>query len=128
MLPAFKGDMQLHETYSFANNSLPLSTPIVAYGGGSDQSVTADDLRQWQQMSSSPLELMVVEGGGHFYTESHTEEFLAHVKQQLEAALPAARCGARLRQRPAHEAQHFARHGQGRGHSDEAAKCHRRGA
>ena len=85
MLPAFKGDMQLHETYSFANNSLPLSTPIVAYGGGSDQSVTADDLRQWQQMSSAPLELMVVEGGGHFYTESHTEEFLAHVKQQLEA-------------------------------------------
>ena len=71
VLPRLRADFELCETYRFGQmRQLPV--PLYAFGGKSDEKVTAADLAAW-------LQLTLVGGtweqlpGGHFFLENHEE-------------------------------------------------------
>ncbi|MEO6504216.1 MAG: alpha/beta fold hydrolase [Jatrophihabitantaceae bacterium] len=65
MLPALRGDVELHESYRTTDTE-PLPIPIVALRGDRDELVTADDSRGWATWTSVGFQLRELPGG-HMY-------------------------------------------------------------
>jgi surfactin synthase thioesterase subunit len=74
VLPAYRADFAAAETYE-AGAGEPLDVPITAFGGTED-GVSAADLRAWSAYTSGPFELHRFPGG-HFYLRDQAEALLA---------------------------------------------------
>ena len=68
VLPAFKADMCLHETYVYGSSKDKVLCPVVGFAGDSDY-VTPADMHAWKDVTVASFETQVFEGG-HFYTSS----------------------------------------------------------
>ena len=65
LLPALRADMQLLETYEYAEEP-PLETDVLALGGSEDRAVTATALADWRRHTSQRFSSRLVPGG-HFF-------------------------------------------------------------
>jgi medium-chain acyl-[acyl-carrier-protein] hydrolase len=83
-IPLLRADVEMIETYRHEPGP-PLDCPISVFGGRSD-SIAEADLRAWQQQSSRPLFLQMMEGS-HFFMHTAQDELLAVVSRQLSADL-----------------------------------------
>lgn len=80
-LPPLRADITILETYRYTPEP-PLDTPISAFGGTRDHSVTEADLRPWAEQSSVSFDLRMFEGD-HFFIQTQTASFLAEVSRLL---------------------------------------------
>jgi|ERR1700722_2655788 len=71
LLPIFRADVRLCETYKYKESSR-LQCPIVAYAGTSDPSVTHEAIRAWCRHSSGLFNRALLPGD-HHYLERHRE-------------------------------------------------------
>ncbi|MER9733285.1 alpha/beta fold hydrolase [Mesorhizobium sp. M0205] len=92
ILPPMRADFELAETYD-RNLPTPLDAAITAMGGAQDETVNANDLDKWRQLTTSRFARIMFEGD-HFYTHSMTAEVVstvlrevANVKEQLPASI-----------------------------------------
>lgn len=80
-LPPLRGDLTILETYQYTPEP-PLETPISAFGGTRDHSVTEADLRAWAEQTSVSFDLRMFEGD-HFFIQTQTAAFLAEISRLL---------------------------------------------
>ncbi|MER8530031.1 alpha/beta fold hydrolase [Mesorhizobium sp. M1272] len=92
ILPPMRADFELAETYD-RNVPTPLDAAITAMGGAQDETVNANDLDKWRQLTASRFARIMFEGD-HFYTHSMTAEVVsavlrevAEVKEQLPTSI-----------------------------------------
>ncbi|HUQ57176.1 thioesterase II family protein [Lentzea sp.] len=64
-LPALRNDFRLIESYRYTTGA-PLTCPVTAIAGDSDQSVSHADVLRWQDITIGPFGA-VTQPGGHFY-------------------------------------------------------------
>nr|QEO74409.1 thioesterase [uncultured bacterium] len=72
--PVLRGDLRLTEGYRNASGA-PLTFPITAVHGDSDEFVTADAVKQWHEQTIGAFESHVFPGG-HFYYEDSLPKLL----------------------------------------------------
>ena len=65
MLPAIRADLQLIETYEYAEEP-PLDVDVLALGGSDDPAVTIDQLNGWRRHTASNFAVRLFPGG-HFF-------------------------------------------------------------
>jgi surfactin synthase thioesterase subunit len=82
LLPAMRADVQMQEEYR-AQARDPLDVPVLALRGAGDQTVSAADIRQWQEVTCAGFAVTELPGG-HMY-------FLDQGPELLRLALAAAR-------------------------------------
>lgn len=91
ILPVFRGDLELNETYSFeAGNSL--SSPLTAFGGSSDPEVPFDAIEAWSQHTSGPFRSRIL-GGGHFFLFERQDIVTDEIWRDLSGATCKATSG-----------------------------------
>ncbi|MFF4735079.1 thioesterase II family protein [Streptomyces sp. NPDC001262] len=83
-LPALRGDFGLIETYRHVPGA-PLICPVTAVVGADDSHNAPADVQRWARYTTSAFELRVLPGG-HFYTETATEELLGLLAGRLAPA------------------------------------------
>ncbi|WP_432140283.1 thioesterase II family protein [Streptomyces sp. bgisy084] len=83
-LPVLRGDFQLIDTYSHVPGA-PLMCPVTALVGADDIHNTPADAEGWSRYTTSGFEVCVLPGG-HFYTETATEELLELLADRLVPA------------------------------------------
>jgi len=71
LLPAMRADMELLETYEYADEP-PLDTEILAIGGTDDRAVSATALADWRRHTSRRFSTRLLPGG-HFFLFSTGE-------------------------------------------------------
>jgi surfactin synthase thioesterase subunit len=71
LLPAMRADMELLETYEYADEP-PLDTEILAIGGTDDRAVSATALADWRRHTSLRFSTRLLPGG-HFFLFSAGE-------------------------------------------------------
>jgi medium-chain acyl-[acyl-carrier-protein] hydrolase len=81
MMPVIRADFELTETYVYTARP-PLACPIVSFGGWNDRYVEQKDIAQWQSFTSARFSQHMLPGD-HFFINSHREELLSLVRQQL---------------------------------------------
>ena len=82
LLPGLRADIAVCDTYAYQEEE-PLPSPLVAYGGESDDQVSRDDLEAWSRHTASAFELKLFPGD-HFYLQPAQRELLADIAQRLE--------------------------------------------
>jgi medium-chain acyl-[acyl-carrier-protein] hydrolase len=87
LIPTLRADVGLVERYRYQTD-LPLSCPIVAYGGESDPHATESDLQTWGRETSGAHHVRLFPGG-HFFLQSARDQLLAHLKRDLAASTAA---------------------------------------
>jgi medium-chain acyl-[acyl-carrier-protein] hydrolase len=65
LLPALRADMQMVETYRYAEEA-PLKTEILALGGLDDAAVSSAQLNAWQRQTAAACSVRLLPGG-HFF-------------------------------------------------------------
>jgi surfactin synthase thioesterase subunit len=65
LLPALRADMQMVETYQYAEES-PLKIPILALGGTEDAAISPAQLNAWQRHTTGEFSMRLLPGG-HFF-------------------------------------------------------------
>ncbi|GLR45335.1 hypothetical protein GCM10007880_58520 [Mesorhizobium amorphae] len=81
ILPPMRADFELAETYD-RNLPTPLDAAITAMGGTHDETVNANDLDKWRQLTTSRFARIMFEGD-HFYTHSRTAEVVSAVLREV---------------------------------------------
>jgi surfactin synthase thioesterase subunit len=81
MLPIFRADIRLCETYKYSRGPL-LRCPLTAYGGIADPSVTYQELAAWSVHSTESFKANLLPGG-HQYLNDHIPPVVGDVCQQL---------------------------------------------
>jgi surfactin synthase thioesterase subunit/glycosyltransferase involved in cell wall biosynthesis len=81
ILPALREDAAIYRNYIYAEEP-PLDCPIRAYGGAADPNVSRAHLEAWAQQTTAAFALRVFPGG-HFYLQTHRQEFLAALARDL---------------------------------------------
>jgi surfactin synthase thioesterase subunit len=74
MLPTIRADFELCETYEYHHEPL-LECPMTIYGGLDDQTVEAERLAAWREMTVGACEIRRFRGG-HFYINTSRVTFL----------------------------------------------------
>ncbi|GLX02159.1 alpha/beta fold hydrolase [Microtetraspora sp. NBRC 16547] len=83
-LPVIRSDYRLSETY----RPLPgarLRTPVTVLYGDRDPEINSSEADGWREVTDSPCELRVFEGG-HFYLDEHRDSVIALLTAQARAA------------------------------------------
>ncbi len=88
VLPALRGDVELHESYR-PTDSEPLPVPILALRGDRDELVTEDECRSWASWTSADFQLREFPGA-HMYL---AEQAIAVQHALAEAMSEPARVG-----------------------------------
>jgi medium-chain acyl-[acyl-carrier-protein] hydrolase len=83
ILPALREDAAIYRNYIYAEEA-PLDCPIRAYGGAEDPSVHRQHLEGWAAETTANFAVRVFPGG-HFYLQTHRQEFLAALARDLSA-------------------------------------------
>lgn len=81
LIPILRSDFKACETYKWKVD-LPLPCGITAFGGVDDESVTANDLKMWEQHTTGSFELRPFPGD-HFFLYEQQDEILNHVSKTL---------------------------------------------
>jgi surfactin synthase thioesterase subunit/glycosyltransferase involved in cell wall biosynthesis len=83
ILPALREDAAIYRNYIYAEEP-PLHCPIRAYGGSDDPNVHRQHLEGWAAETTAAFAVRVFPGG-HFYLQTHRQEFLAALALDLTA-------------------------------------------
>jgi medium-chain acyl-[acyl-carrier-protein] hydrolase len=83
-IPLLKADIEMIETYRHRPEP-PLDCPVSVFGGRSD-SIAEADLRAWQQQTSRPVSVQLMEGS-HFFMHTAQADLLSVIGRQLYADL-----------------------------------------
>jgi len=83
ILPALREDAAIYRKYIYAEEP-PLDCPIRAYGGAEDPNVHRPHLEAWAVETTASFAVRVFPGG-HFYLQTHRQEFLAALARDLTA-------------------------------------------
>jgi medium-chain acyl-[acyl-carrier-protein] hydrolase len=83
ILPALREDAAIYRNYIYAEEP-PLDCPIRAYGGAEDPNVRQEHLAGWAVETTAAFAVRVFPGG-HFYLQTHRQEFLAALALDLTA-------------------------------------------
>jgi len=83
ILPALREDAAIYRHYIYSDEP-PLDCPIRAYGGAEDPNVTREHLEGWAEQTTAAFAVRVFPGG-HFYLQTHRQEFLAALARDLTA-------------------------------------------
>ena len=70
-LPSLRADFNLFETYSYSSKT-PLDCPITVFSGLQDLAVTKQSLLNWQQETSTDVNLSFLDGN-HFFLHDQTK-------------------------------------------------------
>lgn len=81
LLPVFRADFAMYETYSYTFED-PLNCPISAFGGAADPRVSEAELSAWQFQTSRSFGLQIFPGQ-HFYINSSQLSFLSSLSKEL---------------------------------------------
>ncbi len=81
VLPAFRADLALAETYAFQPEP-PLPLGISAFGGRSDPHVPRSELEAWREQTQGPFSLHLL-AGDHFYLHGSRTHLLAVIARLL---------------------------------------------
>ena len=88
VLPTLRADIAIYDSYRAACATatvVPLQDPniiIEAFGGSADVSVPPDTLSSW-----NPVKTHIIEGAGHFHTETNLDELLALILASCRGVL-----------------------------------------
>jgi medium-chain acyl-[acyl-carrier-protein] hydrolase len=85
LLPVLRADLTIVETYEFADGP-PLSCSVTAFGGMSDDDVSAAELEPWGGYTRERFRLDILPGD-HFYLYHATEHLLDTVRHDLRLPL-----------------------------------------
>jgi medium-chain acyl-[acyl-carrier-protein] hydrolase len=85
MLPLLSADLQLTQTYEYADDA-PLRCPITVFGGLQDTEVSRELLLPWREQTSSDFELRMMPGD-HFFLRSSQTLLLDSLARELLALL-----------------------------------------
>jgi len=80
LLPAFRADFALSETYRYSEGAL--ACPITAFGGHEDRLVPAANLAAWRQHTTAAFS-QTMYPGGHFYLQGSQGVLLQRVSLDL---------------------------------------------
>lgn len=80
-LPIIRADFCISETYKYTSEE-PLTYPITALGGLSDDTFDSEDLLKWQEQTSSLFEYDLLPGD-HFFIKSSYQEVINIVNKVL---------------------------------------------
>ena len=83
VLPALRADFTLCETYEYEPSDDPLTCPIVAFAGASDEEVSTAGVEAWASETRGPFRSHTYPGG-HFFLLHHWPEILAVVSMCLK--------------------------------------------
>ncbi|MEK8069607.1 thioesterase II family protein [Rhodococcoides navarretei] len=83
LLPTLRADLELCETYEFADES-PLEVPLAVFGGSDDVRVRPPMLRGWDRHTSQGATHVTV-NGPHLFINVSRDELLAAVQHELHA-------------------------------------------
>lgn len=81
LLPTLRADVEMHEKYK-PSSVLATDLRIVALRGSRDVLVSAEQLWQWQEVTSRPLNFVECDGG-HMYFAEDQRELLAALSAHL---------------------------------------------
>jgi surfactin synthase thioesterase subunit len=89
LLPVMRADLEVCEAYNHAHEAA-LPVPITALGGLSDPSVSVEEMRAWQHLTSAGFEAKFFPGG-HFYLHTACDDVIAALLARLPSPpLPAS--------------------------------------
>ena len=89
LLPTVRADFSLVDTYRYREED-PLDTPITAFGGRQDPSVTEEHLRAWQPQTRADFTLRIFPGD-HFYLHAYEAEVVREIARRLTVPPPRER-------------------------------------
>jgi medium-chain acyl-[acyl-carrier-protein] hydrolase len=89
MLPLLRADFELAETYQCADDR-PLSAPIVAFGGTTDDETADGRLEAWRAQTDGVCSFHWVPGD-HFFIRSNERSLLGLLDRELATWLPGGR-------------------------------------
>nr|BBH88275.1 thioesterase [Thermosporothrix sp. COM3] len=81
LLPIFRADFTLYETYQYQHEE-PLSCPITVFGGHQDSSVSYQQLQAWRDHTRGAFAAHMLPGN-HFFLQPSRDQLLALIKQAL---------------------------------------------
>lgn len=81
ILPAFRADMAVYETYVYRQRP-KLSVPIIACGGRNDVRVSPAELEAWREQAAGHFEQHLFEGN-HFYLNDARPQLLQLIERTL---------------------------------------------
>ena len=87
MLPSLRADILLGKRYKYMD-AAPLDCPLIAIAGSDDSVFTEDQLRGWQQHTTSSFKFITVEGG-HLFCRDNKEELLDILTDELSDSVMA---------------------------------------
>ena len=81
ILPPLRADMELIETYQYAEGPL-LQVAMAALGGHDDVGVPLESLQAWGKMTQGELQTHMFPGG-HFFVQSHSQQLFPVIRSLL---------------------------------------------
>jgi medium-chain acyl-[acyl-carrier-protein] hydrolase len=81
VLPALEADAALYRNYVYTDDP-PFDFPVRAYGGADDPNIRCEHLEGWDEQTTGDFAVRMFHGG-HFYLNSHREEFLSRLAADL---------------------------------------------
>jgi medium-chain acyl-[acyl-carrier-protein] hydrolase len=81
LLPVMRADLEVCEAYQHAHEAA-LLVPITMLGGLSDPSVSVEEMRAWQHLTSAGFEAKFFPGG-HFYLHTARDDVIAALLARL---------------------------------------------
>ncbi|MDP5142178.1 thioesterase domain-containing protein [Rheinheimera baltica] len=93
LTPLIRADFKIADTY--IPDASPIECPFTILGGTQDHDVTTEMLAAWNQLTSAPGKIHMIEGN-HFFVEQNRAAVLYVVNQVLENVLSAST--AKMRQ------------------------------
>ncbi|HZU24834.1 MAG TPA: thioesterase domain-containing protein [Bryobacteraceae bacterium] len=79
--PALRADVQLYRTWTYEDEP-PLETPIHAYAGARDPTVTPAQVEAWREQTVASFDAATFPGG-HLFINDVRDEFLARLRTDL---------------------------------------------
>ena len=81
LLPVLRADFQMIGNYTY-RDATPLACPITAFGGLSDEEVSADYLSAWREQTTGRFSMKMIEGD-HFFVQRSKPLLLNILSEQL---------------------------------------------
>lgn len=81
LLPLLRADFAVSENYTFESDS-PLKIPITAFGGVEDTHITREEFHVWNQETSGPFVLHMIQGD-HFFLNTAHSTIIESIEQEL---------------------------------------------
>jgi medium-chain acyl-[acyl-carrier-protein] hydrolase len=81
LLPLFRADFSIYETYTY-QPAAPLNCDLTAFCGTQDSRASREEMTSWQEQTSKPFKLRILPGD-HFFIQSAQTQLLQLLSQDL---------------------------------------------